>query len=121
MSSDNTVTQLRPNQNISRPSRHKSPDNAFSEYGSGGGGGSMNDRITRLESVYEQQQKTLAEIRDDLRGIRSDISGFERSSRTDKNELERRVIDKMEDNHKWVMSLIISSLIVPILIALLTK
>ncbi|URR14348.1 hypothetical protein LT980_07080 [Citrobacter portucalensis] len=89
--------------------------------GNGGGGESMNNRVTRLETVYEQQQKTLMEIRDDLRSMRNDVISFERSSKGDSKELERRLIDKMDENHKWVMGLIISSIIVPLLVALLTK
>lgn len=97
-------------------------DDASLGYGDGGGGsGSMDNRVTRLETVYEQQQKTLMEIRDDLRSMRNDVISFERSSRGDSKELERRLIDRMDENHKWVMGLIISSIIVPLLVALLTK
>lgn len=98
------------------------PDDALFNHGDGGsGGGSMDNRVTRLETVYEQQQKTLMEIRDDLRSMRNDVISFERSSRGDSKELERRLIDRIDENHKWVMGLIISSIIVPLLVALLTK
>lgn len=89
--------------------------------GGAGGGGEMENRVTRLETMYELQQKTLTEIRDDLRSTRNELVGFERASRSDINQLEKRVIDKVEENHKWVVGLIISSIIVPLLIALVTK
>ncbi|CCK17719.1 hypothetical protein BN136_3729 [Cronobacter universalis NCTC 9529] len=34
---------------------------------------------------------------------------------------ERRLGDKIEENQKWLVGLIVSSIIVPLLIALITK
>ncbi|HGO4163079.1 TPA: hypothetical protein ACK1B7_004416 [Serratia marcescens] len=70
----------------------------------------MNERLTRIETVAANQEKLIDDIRLDMRGIRDDIRG-----------LERRIVDKMDENHKWVIGLIISSILVPLLIALVTK
>lgn len=78
--------------------------------GGDGGGGNMNERLTRIETVAANQEKLIDDIRLDMRGIRDDIHG-----------LERRIVDKMDENHKWVIGLIISSILVPLLIALVTK
>lgn len=78
--------------------------------GTGGGGSDLDNRITRIETIIENQQQLMVDLRSDMRGIRSDIQG-----------LERRLIDKADENHKWVIGLIISSILIPLLIALVTK
>ncbi|WNJ77787.1 hypothetical protein RJE46_14215 [Cedecea neteri] len=83
---------------------------SFEHGGGSGGGGDMNNRITRIEALLENHQQLAKDIRDDMRGIRSDVQG-----------LERRLIDRMEENHKWVVGLIISSILIPLFIALVTK
>ncbi|WP_130993767.1 hypothetical protein [Klebsiella variicola] len=70
----------------------------------------MRERIVRVEPVLESHEKIMADIRADLRGIRTDIQN-----------IEKRVVDKMDENHKWLVGLIISSILVPLLIALVTK
>lgn len=70
----------------------------------------MNERITKAETIIDNHEKVIAEVRSDFKEIRSDIQG-----------LERRLIDKMDENHKWLVGLIISSILVPLFIALVTK
>lgn len=78
--------------------------------GGSGGGGDMNGRMTRIEVITEIQGKKIENTQTELRGIRDDILN-----------VERRIIDKMDENHKWVIGLIISSILVPLFIALVTK
>lgn len=82
----------------------------FKHRGSGGGGGDMNDRITRIEAVAENQEKLISETRAELRGIRSDMKA-----------IENRIVDKMDENQKWLVGLLISAILVPLFIALVTK
>ncbi|WP_435952701.1 hypothetical protein [Dryocola sp. BD626] len=50
MSSDNTVTKLRPNQDVSRLDRQEFDYNAYSKHGGGNGGGeNMLERVKKLE------------------------------------------------------------------------
>lgn len=76
----------------------------------GGGGGDMNDRITRIETVAENQEKLISETRAELRGIKSDMKS-----------MENRIIDKMDENQKWLVGLLVSAILVPLFIALVTK
>ncbi|EMN3921296.1 hypothetical protein TUM17580_31830 [Citrobacter farmeri] len=88
----------------------KENGSSFSSGSGDGGGDDLAIRITKLEIIIENQQSLMKDIKEDMRGIRSDIQ-----------VTERRLIDKIDENHKWVMGMIISSIIVPLLIALVTK
>ncbi|MDN0031123.1 hypothetical protein [Serratia marcescens] len=70
----------------------------------------MNGRITRIEAVAENQEKLISETRAELRGIRSDMKAT-----------ENRIVDKMDENQKWLVGLLISAILVPLFIALVTK
>ncbi|MFO5500471.1 hypothetical protein ACLBPD_27805, partial [Klebsiella pneumoniae] len=66
------------------PSRERYPDVSYmADYpryygrGGGGGGGDMHDRLTRIETVAENQEKLISDTRADLRGIRSDMKSME--------------------------------------------
>ena len=81
------------------------------EYGGGsGGGGDMNGRITKIEVITENHGRIIENTQSEIRGLRDDI-----------RSVELRIIDKMDENHKWVIGLIISSILVPLFIALVTK
>lgn len=99
------------------PSRERDPDVSyladyprFNSRGGGGGGGDMNDRLTRIETVAENQEKLISDTRADLRGIRSDMKS-----------MENRIVDKMDENQKWLVGLLVSAILVPLFIALVTK
>lgn len=102
---------------ITMPSRERDPDVSymadyprFNGRGGGGGGGGMHDRITRIETVAENQEKLISDTRADLRGIRSDMKS-----------MENRIVDKMDENQKWLVGLLVSAILVPLFIALVTK
>ena len=99
------------------PSRERDPDVSyladyprFNSRGGGGGGGDMHDRLTRIETVAENQEKLISDTRADLRGIRSDMKS-----------MENRIVDKMDENQKWLIGLLVSAILVPLFIALVTK
>ncbi|MGI4297793.1 hypothetical protein ACR2VS_03700 [Klebsiella pneumoniae] len=99
------------------PSRERDPDVSyladyprFNSRGGGGGGGDMHDRLTRIETVAENQEKLISDTRADLRGIRSDMKS-----------MENRIVDKMDENQKWLVGLLVSAIQVPLFIALVTK
>ncbi|EOE3328586.1 TPA: hemolysin XhlA family protein [Klebsiella pneumoniae] len=99
------------------PSRERDPDVSyladyprFNSRGDGGGGGDMHDRLTRIETVAENQEKLISDTRADLRGIRSDMKS-----------MENRIVDKMDENQKWLVGLLVSAILVPLFIALVTK
>ncbi|MGX5810580.1 hemolysin XhlA family protein [Klebsiella pneumoniae] len=99
------------------PSRERDPDVSyladyprFNGRGGGGGGGDMHDRITRIETVAENQEKLISDTRADLRCIRSDMKS-----------MENRIVDKMDENQKWLVGLLVSAILVPLFIALVTK
>jgi len=102
---------------IKMPSRERDPDVSyladyprFNSRGGGGGGGDMHDRLTRIETVAENQEKLISDTRADLRGIRSDMKS-----------MENRIVDKMDENQKWLVGLLVSAILVPLFIALVTK
>ncbi|HHU4614371.1 TPA: hypothetical protein ACUE0E_005409, partial [Klebsiella pneumoniae] len=102
---------------IKMPSRERDPDVSyladyprFNNRGGGGGGGDMHDRLTRIETVAENQEKLISDTRADLRGIRSDMKS-----------MENRIVDKMDENQKWLVGLLVSAILVPLFIALVTK
>ncbi|MFP9529093.1 hypothetical protein [Pectobacterium brasiliense] len=111
-----TVKQIHMHPGYSHRARSKHDNPVEKEHqtshgdGGDGGGLDMNNRMSKIEAVTEIQGKIISETRNEMIGIRGDIHG-----------LERRIIDKMDENHKWVISLIISSILVPLLIALVTK
>lgn len=90
--------------------RLESENDSSSMYGGGSGGGNMNERLARLEAIEAINSRLLAEIKQDISNTNNTIG-----------LLERRVIDKVDDNQKWVIALIISSILVPILLALVAK
>jgi hypothetical protein len=91
-------------------------------HGSGNGGGDdMNSRVTRVETIIESQKQLIIDIHEDIRGIRADIQQFDKNTTGELRNVERRLVDKAEENHKWVIALIISSILVPILLSLVTK
>ena len=99
------------------PSRERDPDVSyladyprFNSRGGGGGGGDMHDRLTRIETVAENQEKLISDTRADLRGIRSDMKS-----------MENRIVDKMDETQKWLVGLLVSAILVPLFIALVTK
>jgi len=98
---------------------HPLDDQLPSEYSGGGngGGGDMNSRLTRLETMMESQLQLNRDIREEMRGIRSDIQ----NTNSELKNVERRFLDKVDENHKWVVALIISSILVPMLLALVAK
>ncbi|HBR2823412.1 hemolysin XhlA family protein [Klebsiella pneumoniae] len=70
----------------------------------------MKEIMTRIDMVAENQEKLIADTRSDLRGIRSDMKS-----------MENRIIDKMDENQKWLVGLLVSAILVPLFIALVTK
>lgn len=80
-------------------------------HGGGNGGGSdMNSRMTRIETIAANQEKLISETRQEMIGIRGDMHG-----------MERRLADKMDENQKWLIALMISAILAPLFIALVTK
>lgn len=94
---------------VLRLERNHEKSNDFGGGGEGGGSG-MNERMTRIETIAENQEKLISETRNEMIGIRSDIHG-----------LERRILDKMDENQKWLIALLISAILAPLFIALVTK
>lgn len=70
----------------------------------------MNERIARLEAIEVTNSRLLSEIKQEISKNNASITN-----------LERRVIDKVDENQKWLVALIISSILVPLLLALVTK
>lgn len=90
--------------------QNESNSSSSSHDGGSGGGGNLNERLSRLEAIEQVNSRLLSEIRSDLKEINSSM-----------NSMEKRILDKSDENHKWVIGLIISSILVPLLIALVTK
>ncbi|EJZ0950343.1 MULTISPECIES: hemolysin XhlA [Escherichia] len=93
MSLDNKVTQLRPNQNISRPIGHYPTDDAYSRHGGGNGGGNMLEaRVAKLESDVEYIKRDLAEVKSDIKSVDSRLSGIETSISSAKTTIKASAV-----------------------------
>ena len=58
----------------------------------------------------EHQANHFSDVRNEMIAIRGDMHG-----------MERRLADKMDENQKWIIVLLIFSILIPLLIALVTK
>ncbi|EPQ5779717.1 hypothetical protein I9216_002882 [Citrobacter koseri] len=80
--------------------------------GSGGDGGDMytRERLARLEATDELRERNIRGIEFELKSINQNLSS-----------MEKRFIDKIDDNQKWLVGLLVSAILVPLFIALVTK
>ena len=58
----------------------------------------------------EHQANHFSDVRNEMIAIRGDMHG-----------MERRLADKMDEHQKWIIVLLILSILIPLLIALVTK
>ena len=70
----------------------------------------MKERMTRIETIAENEEKLISDTRSDLHGISPDMQS-----------MERRIVDKMDKNQKQLVCLLVLVIIVPIFTALITK
>lgn len=80
--------------------------------GSGSDGGDMytRERLARLEATDELRERNIRGIESELKSINQNLSS-----------MEKRFIDKIDDNQKWLVGLLVSAILVPLFIALVTK
>lgn len=106
MSSDNKVTHLRPNQDISRSDGNPFSDDSYSKYSGGNGGGDdMLQRIKDLEGKVAMLITDVAIIKDKL-ATKEDIQSV-------KTELHKEL-----NAQTWK---IIAALVISVLLAVLSK
>ena len=84
----------------------------FPKHGGGGDGGDMytRERLARLEATDELRERNIRGIESELKSINQNLSS-----------MEKRFIDKIDDNQKWLVGLLVSAILVPLFIALVTK
>lgn len=70
----------------------------------------MKERMTRIETIAENEEKLISDTRSDLHGISPDMQS-----------MERRIVDKMDKNQKQLVCLLVLLILVPIFTALITK
>lgn len=68
------------------------------------------ERLARLEATYELRERNIRGIESELKSINQNLSS-----------MEKRFIDKIDDNQKWLVGLLVSAILVPLFIALVTK
>ncbi|HGE8915388.1 TPA: hypothetical protein ACGE1X_005000, partial [Salmonella enterica] len=75
-------------------------------------GGDMytRERLARLEATDELRERNIRGIESELKSINQNLSS-----------MEKRFIDKIDDNQKWLVGLLVSAILVPLFIALVTK
>ncbi|MEJ6294479.1 hypothetical protein PV087_09615 [Klebsiella pneumoniae] len=70
----------------------------------------MKERMTRIETIEENEEKLFSDTLSDLHGTSPDMQS-----------MERRIIDKMDKNQKQLVCLLVLLILVPIFTALITK
>ena len=70
----------------------------------------MKERMTRIETIEENEEKLFSDTLSDLHGISPDMQS-----------MERRIIDKMDKNQKQLVCLLVLVILVPIFTELITK
>lgn len=80
--------------------------------GNGGDGGDMytRERLARLEAIDELRERNIQGIESELKSINQILGS-----------MEKRFIDKADENQKWLVGLLVSAILVPLFIALVTK
>lgn len=80
--------------------------------GNGGDGGDMytHERLARLEAIDELRERNIQNIESELKSINHNLAS-----------MEKRFIDKADENQKWLVGLLVSAILVPLFIALVTK
>ncbi len=73
-------------------------------------GEKMNNKINGIVDVGEKQESPTPGEPAELGGIGGDIKS-----------MENRIVDKMDENQKWLVGLLVSAILVPLFIALVTK
>lgn len=73
-------------------------------------GEKMNNKINGVVDVGEKQESPTPGEPAELGGIGADIKS-----------MENRIVDKMDENQKWLIGLLVSAILVPLFIALVTK
>lgn len=68
------------------------------------------ERLARLEATDELRKRNIRGIESELKSINQNLSS-----------MEKRFIDKIDDNQKWLVGLLVSAILVPLFIALVTK
>lgn len=121
MISNNTVTQLRPNQDISRQIGHHFTDDAYSRHSGGNGGGNMLEaRVAKLEADVENIKTNLAEARADIRELNKNYA----SIKTDVSVLLQKTVEidtalskkPTADSLKvWFLTILLFSVAMPVI------
>ncbi|HBQ7137044.1 hemolysin XhlA family protein [Klebsiella pneumoniae] len=70
----------------------------------------MNNKINGIVAVGEKQESPTPGEPAELGDIGADIKS-----------MENRIVDKMDENQKWLVGLLVSAILVPLFIALVTK
>ncbi|EOU9462326.1 hypothetical protein ACOJH6_002719 [Klebsiella pneumoniae] len=70
----------------------------------------MKERMTRIETIAENEEKLISDTRNDLHGISPDMQF-----------MERRIVERMDKNQKQLVCLLVLLILVPIFTALITK
>ena len=68
------------------------------------------ERLARLEATDALRERNIRGIESELKSINQNLSS-----------MEKRFIDKIDDNQKWLVGLLVSAILVPLFIALVTK
>lgn len=68
------------------------------------------ERLAILEATDELRERNIRGIESELKSINQNLSS-----------MEKRFIDKIDDNQKWLVGLLVSAILVPLFIALVTK
>lgn len=112
MSSDNTVvTQLYPNQDISRPVGHQLVNDAYSAHGGGNGGGNsmLEARVAKLEADISYIRRDVDELRVDAKSISQNMTIALERLESIKTSLDKKpstdAVDKKISNAKLAVLL----------------
>lgn len=95
----------------------------FKNGGGGGDGGDMytRERIARLEATDELRERNMRGVESELKNISQKMDNMETRLVDKLGALDTRFRDKADENQKWLVALLVSAILVPLFMALVTK
>ncbi|WP_245163470.1 hypothetical protein [Buttiauxella gaviniae] len=79
------------------------------------------ERIARLEATDELRERNMRGVESELKNISQKMDNMETRLVDKLGAMDTRFRDKADENQKWLVALLVSAILVPLFMALVTK